>query len=151
MVLLSPIVFYLLLIGLSYNTSGDFHWREKALATLPFFIGCSLIAVPGLLLHLKYYSLDKDKSLQFKSSYFIIANRMTVNKIYYKDIVKVERHDLMWRRVPWDNYGYLKVYTKNGDSYIFTSLLCDHRSIAAYLKQKGLDVDDFESFYPWII
>ena len=146
-----PIILYLGILITSYYKTDDFKWRDTASKSFVYFGIISLITIPGLLLHYNYYRHDKGKQLRFDLTYFELIAKSQVFKIYLKDIQKVERHSLLWgRRNPWNDYGYIKVFLKNGKSLIISSLITDPGSSEIYFVKNNVTVEKVEDFYTWV-
>lgn len=146
-----PIIFFIVLLFVFHNKTGEWQWANTASKSAVFFGLISLMTIPGFLLHYKYYSHDKGKSLRFRPTYFELSDELQTTKIYYKDIQKVERHYIVWnRRNPWSDYGFIKVYTKSGKTVSFTCLLSDHISSTAYFRNKSVTVEENETLFPWV-
>jgi hypothetical protein len=146
-----PIIFFIVLLLVFHNKTGEWQWANTASKSAVFFGLISLMTIPGFLLHYKYYLHDKGKSLRFRPTYFELSDELQTTKIYFKDIHKIERHYVVWnRRNPWSDYGYIKVYTKSGGTVSFTCLLSDHISSTAYFRNKNVTVEENETLFPWV-
>jgi len=147
---LFPFILFTANIITSYIKTGNLYF-QKTFTISAIILGIvSLLFIPGLLLHYKYYKQDKDKTLRFRPTYMEITDLNGIHKIYFADISKIEKHHVVWnRRIPWSNYGYIKIILKNGQLFFFNCLTHDIISSAILFKNKNVVVDDFEELYPW--
>ncbi len=144
-----PIILFISLLIISYQKAGYFQWGETASMSAVFFIIISIITVPGLLLHYRYYKQDKGKSLKFRPTYFEITQYGQTNKIYFKDISRIEKHYPVWsHRNPWSDYGYIKVVLKDNLIFSYSCLTHDIISSAILFKNKEVTVEDCRELYP---
>ena len=144
-----PLILFVSLLIISYRNVGYFQWGEVASMSVVFFIIISIITVPGLLLHYRYYKQDKGKSLKFRRTYFEITQNGKTNKIYYKDISRIEKHYSVWsRRNPWSDYGYIKIVLKDNLFFSYPCLSHDIISSAILFKNKEVTVEDWGELYP---
>lgn len=108
-----------------------------------------LIAGPGLFLHIRYYLMDKHKEISFTSKHLEIKQGDSFHKIVYTDILKVEHHYHWWPyKIPYGNYGYVKVFTHD-KTYKFTCFVHDDKSSSHFFESKGLHVKKCERMVPW--
>jgi len=144
-----PLILFISILIISYQKTGHFQWGDTfSISAAPFLI-ISIFTVPGLLLHYRYYKQDKGKSLKFRPTYFEIAQNGQVNKIYYKDISRIEKIHPVWsHRNPWNDYGYIKVVLKDNLVFTYSCLTHDIISSAILFKNKDVKVEDYEVFYP---
>ena len=144
-----PLILFVSLLIISYQKVGYFQWGEVTSKSVVFFILISIITVPGLLLHYRYYNQDKGKSLKFRPTYFEIIQDAQTNKIYYKDILRIEKHYPVWSsRNPWSDYGYIKIVLKDNSEFSYTCLTHDFISSAILFKNKDVTVEDCGELYP---
>lgn len=87
------------------------------------------------LIHIKYYSLNKDILLAYfdtekKVEITNVKNKIT--KQFRLDEIKCVMHTMtapksekrtFW--FPWDNYNYLEIFLINGEKFIITSLMTE--------------------------
>jgi hypothetical protein len=145
-----PLVFFFALLIINYQRTGHIEWVDITTKFAVFFIIISIMTVPGFILHYRYYKKDKGKSLRFRPTYFEITKNNQTNKIYYGDILRIEKHYLTWnRRNPWSDYGYIKIILKDSSIYSYSCLTHDIVSSAIFFKNKDVTVDDCEEFFPW--
>ena len=145
-----PLIFFISLLILGFKKTGEFHLLDTISISAIFFILISIITVPGFILHYRYYERDKGKSLRFRPTYFEIIQNNQTNKIYYKDILRIEKHYLSWnRRNPWSDYGYIKIVLKDNLLFSYSCLTHDIISSAILFKNKGVVVEDCEEIFPW--
>ena len=144
-----PLILFVSLLIISYQKTGHFQWGDTASMSVPFFLIISVVTVPGLFLHYKYYRQDKGKSLRFRPTYFEITQNSLTNKIYYKDISSIEKHYPVWNhRMPWSNYGYIKIVLKDNLVFSYSCLTHDILSSAILFKNKEVNVEDCGELYP---
>ena len=145
-----PLFFFASLLIISYQKTGYIQWGEAASNSAYLFFFISIVAMPGLFLHFRYYKLDKGKSLRFRGTYFEITQKGGINKIYYNCISKIEKHYPVWRhRNPWSEYGYIKIFLKDNSIFSYSCLTHDLFSSAIMFKNKDITVEDYEDIYPW--
>jgi hypothetical protein len=96
-------------------------------------IGFLVIAIPQCIIHLKYYSLNQDIVMEYdtdlrkisivdtKKSKVSTFTLEDVNKIHHYMSYPLAENRGHW--LPWDSYNYSKIYLKNGEMHIVTSLL----------------------------
>ena len=146
----TPIILFLVFLIKSYLDSGSFQWAKTAIPFAGIFGLISLMTFPGFLLHYKYYQQDKGKFLRFRPTYLEINDITGLNKIYYKDILKVEKHYVSWNRSnPWSEYGYNKIFLKNDVAFTYNCLTHDYLSSAILFKIKNVVVEDYDELFPW--
>ena len=145
-----PIIAFISILIIRYQKTGQMEWADTALnlGFLVFFV--SIITVPGLFLHFHYYNKDMGKSLRFRPTYFEIIRDGETNKIYYKDILRIEKHYPAWtHRNPWSDYGYIKILLTDNSTFSYSCLTHDFFSSAVLFKNEGVEVEDCEDIYPW--
>ena len=144
-----PIILFVSLLVISYRNTGHFQWIETAPMSALFFLIISIATIPGFILHYSYYKKDKGKSLRFRPTYFEITQNAFTNKIYYKDISSIEKHYPVWNhRMPWSNYGYIKIILKDNLIFFYSCLTHDIVSSAILFKNKDVIVEDCGELYP---
>lgn len=145
-----PLFLFIALLITSYSETGQLNWNESAYKSSVFFGIISLLTIPGFLLHYRYYLSDKGKSLSFHETYFDLRDRTGTYKIYYSDLIKIEKHYMFWNsRNPWRGYGYIKLFLKNGETVTYNCLTHDHISSAILFKLKKVSIEECEEIYPW--
>lgn len=145
-----PLFFFASLLITSYQKTGKIQFADTALKSGVLFIIISIVTVPGLCLHYHYYKQDKGKSLRFRPTYFEVIQNGQTYKIYYKDILRIEKHYPLWsHRLPWKDYGYIKIFLKDNSTVSYSCLTHDIISSALLFKNKGVLVEDCEEMYPW--
>lgn len=145
-----PLLLFIALLITSYSDTGQLKWNKSVNKSSVFFGIVSLFTIPGFLLHYRYYFSDKGKSLLFHETYFDLNDRTGTNKIYYTDLIKVEKHYMFWNtRNPWRGYGYIKLFLKNGEILTYNCLTHDHISSAILFKVKKVQTEECEEIYPW--
>lgn len=145
-----PVIFFISILIISYNKTGHLQWSDAMSLSAAFFIVISILTVPGFLLHLKYYKQDKGKSLRFRPTYFEITQSDQTEKIYYKDVLRIEIHHSTWSyKNPWSDYGYVKIVLKDNSFFSYSCLTHDFVSSPSIFKRSGVEVLDCGEFYPW--
>jgi hypothetical protein len=92
----------------------------------------SLLFVPHIFLHLRYYSLNKRDVFYYYPHESKIKIRTSTNdevEFYLKDIKQVHyfksfplaEERMQW--FPWDNYSFARIYLQNGKQFLITSLV----------------------------
>ncbi len=120
----------------------------------PFFNGgffiLLCIVLPGLLLHTRYYLIDKSKTVLFNKNEIEITTNKIVQVIKYADILKVERHEISWKtRIPWAYYDYTKLFLKDGTTIKYTCLTLDSGNSHTQFVKRGVEINEVDEFYPW--
>lgn len=145
-----PLILFISLLISSYQKTGQLQWLDTGSKSAVFFIIIFIITVPGFILHCRYYKQDKGKSLKFRPTYFEITQNNHTNKIYFKDILRIEKHYLAWNwRNPWNNYGYIKIILKNESTFSYSCLTHDIISSAILFKNKDVKVEYCEELFAW--
>lgn len=145
-----PVIFFILLLYLSYKKFGYVDFNYAASKSWVFFILISIIAVPGLLLHIKYIKIEKGRFLIFNKRLIEVSKGEFSTRILYKDILKAEIYFVVWnRRNPWSGYGFTRIFLKDGTRLLYTSLVFDCFSSALLFKQNSIDVEELETLWPW--
>jgi hypothetical protein len=97
----------------------------------------SVLFLPALILHTTYYFANRDIKLETDTGTrsITIINSKGKHHLLPEDIKKVERvifNDYKhpkkhqnWFPMPWRNYGYLRLITKDDRVFLLTSLLLD--------------------------
>jgi hypothetical protein len=128
------IIFLLALIGaILFGLFGVFDLDDFPL----FVLTCFLFSIPASYLHITYLTanwgtiLTVDKNKQE----FVVRIREQDFNYKYEEVESTElnlgvyyKHELDKRArwaAPWTNYGYLKVNLKDGNEFIFTSMMLD--------------------------
>lgn len=147
---LLPFFLFSSLLMTNYYKVGKPNWSESVQGSLVFFGIISLLTIPGFLLHFRYYFKDKGKSLVFQKKYFDFIVKEESTRIDYSDLIKVEKHKMYWNDGnPWNKYGYIKLFLKNGQTYSYSCLTHDHNSSAILFRMKNVPVEDYEKIYTW--
>ncbi|MBS1733786.1 MAG: hypothetical protein JST02_10870 [Bacteroidetes bacterium] len=147
-----PLLVFLIVIIINQDETKSIEIGKTFFATVIFSCCISFLTVPGLLLHLKYYLTDKNKSIRFRPTYVEITDKSNLYKIYFKQISKIERHQVSWslRRFPWSEYGYVKIILNTNEFYSFNCLTHDLISSVAKFQQQNIPIKDYSEIYPWI-
>lgn len=145
-----PLILLVLLLIINYLKVGHFQWEKAASSSFVFFTLTSIITIPGFLLHYRYYKKDKGKSLQLHPTYFEITQNGQTTRIYYKDILRIEKHYPVWsHRNPWCNYGYIKIILRDNTFFTYSCLIHDINSSAILFKIKDVIVGNCGELYPF--
>ncbi len=101
-------------------------------------IGFSIFFIPQLLLHLRYYYLNKGYVFYYYPNEWKIKIRTgkgeetefsldDVDKIKYFKSKPLAEDRMQW--FPWDNYSYARIYLKNGKQFLITSLVVPNMNL----------------------
>ncbi len=117
-----------------------------------FYFGVvSLVTLPGFLLHFNFYQHDKGTNLVLNKEHFELHKGSHTCRVYLNEILIVERHSIAWsRKVPWSDYGYIKILLKSGSSVIWSSLLYDLLASKNAFAAGGIAVEQSDEFFPWL-
>ena len=106
------------------------------------FVGFTLaLSGPALLLHLRYWALNKDTAVLFQPA----ENRFEVYEagrrvpFERRDLTRVERVTCRARRTFWVRYDYLRLHLADGRVLLLTSLLTDLEPLATFLRSVPTD------------
>jgi len=145
-----PFVLFIALLITTYAETDQLKWVDSASKTSFFFLVTSAITIPGFLLHFKYYINSKNKSIYITQTYITITDEERTTKIFYDNLAKVEFH-FMFRSIanPWKNYGYIKLFLKNGKTLSYNCLIYDKLSSLALFRSKQVQLEECDEIYPW--
>jgi hypothetical protein len=147
---LFPLILFVSVTTSNYFKTGNFNIQKIFPVSAIIFGIMALIFIPGFLLHYRYYKQDKNKSIRFRPTYFLLNDLDEIHKIYFSDILKIEKHHVLWNgRIPWNNYGYIRIILRGGQLFSFNCLTHDIISSTILFKNKNILVEDFEELYPW--
>lgn len=117
-------------------------------------IGALLFFLSSYIIHLKYYSINKDIELilDYEGKIVEILNRkLQISKQFRIDEIKAIVHTMTppktekrMKWLPWDNYSYMEIFLKNGERFIITSLMTERLHIGIEVKEMVVT-----SFYPY--
>ena len=111
---------------------SPFEW----LLTAGFILFTLLLSGPALLLHLRYWTLNRDMALAFQPT----ENRFEVYEagqrlpFERRDLARVERVTCRARRSFWARYDYLHLHLHDGRVITLTSLLTELEPLAVFLR-----------------
>lgn len=146
-----PVTLYLAILITGYYKTNEYKWGDAVYKSAFYFGLVCIITIPGFLLHFNYFMQDKRTKLTLNTKYFELTDEIQIRRIYFCDIRKVENHSIAWsRRIPWKDYGYVKVQLQNGSSVIWTSLLYDLLSSKNYFVSNGVTIEQSDDFFPWL-
>lgn len=145
-----PLIFFITLFIIDFRKTGYFDFNSAIRSFWIFVLFISLITIPGIILHLQYYQLDKRKSLAFNKSSIKFYSEEKFDKIIFNKIDRVEIHTLAWSyKLPWQEYGFTRIILKDGTKYLYTSLILECSSSALIFKRTNITVDEIEEFWTW--
>lgn len=116
---------------------SSFEW----LLTAGFVLFTLALSGPALLLHLRYWGLNRDTTLAFQP----VDNRLEVYEaglrvpFERRDLARVERVRCRARRTFWAKYDYLTLHLRDGRTIVLTSLLTDLEPLATFLRSLPTD------------
>ena len=116
---------------------SSFEW----LLTAGFVLFTLALSGPALLLHLRYWGLNRDTTLAFQP----VDNRLEVYEaglrvpFERRDLARVERVRCRARRTFWAKYNYLTLHLRDGRTIVLTSLLTDLEPLATFLRSLPTD------------
>jgi hypothetical protein len=119
-------------VAMSEQAVSSFEW----LLTAVFLIFTLALSGPALLLHLRYWLLNRETTLAFQP----IENRFEVYEANQRlpferrDLARVERTSCRARRTFWAKYDYLRLHLHDGRIIVLTSLLTDLEPLAVFLR-----------------
>lgn len=125
---------------------SSFEW----LLTAGFVLFTLALSGPALLLHLRYWGLNRDTTLAFQP----VDNRLEVYEaglrvpFERRDLARVERVRCRARRTFWAKYDYLTLHLRDGRTIVLTSLLTDLEPLATFLR--SLPTDRRTKAWCWI-
>jgi hypothetical protein len=114
-----------------------FEW----LLTAGFMLFTLVLCGPALLLHLRYWTLNRETTLVFQP----VDNRFEVYEagqrvpFERRDLDRVERVTCRARRTFWAKYDYLTLHLRDGRTLTFTALLTDLEPLAVFLRSLPTD------------
>jgi hypothetical protein len=120
--LFSALIFGSVFLLVSYN--------DETLSMFIYLLVCvSLIIIIGLFIHLQYYFLNRNVKILIQEDDTIryFKNEMEIN-VTQDLILKIEKngsnsfYSSHWL-LPTDSYNYSKIFLKNGDIILITSLI----------------------------
>jgi hypothetical protein len=149
-VFLLPFLLFIFPLFSAYSRTGTFNGGKYSGEYLGFVVITCFISLPGLLLHYKYYLIDKGKTLELGKGHFGWTDKQRTTKIAYTDLLKVEMHYLYWKSGnPWSEYGYVTLFLKNGTQLTITCLTYQQDAAAAWFGSKNIRIKNIEEIYPW--
>ena len=119
-------------VALSGPAASQFEW----LLTLGFVLFTVALSGPALLLHLRYWLLNRETVLVFQPT----ENRFEVyeagQRVAFerRDLLKIERVTCRARRTFRARYDYLRLHLADGRVIVLTSLLTDLEPLMAFLR-----------------
>lgn len=96
-----------------------------------YLIPLLLVIIPTIYLHVRYYFKNRHYSIRIIGSYveltvkenIIIIVPEDVDKIIYELSPSMNDNRPIW--APWNHYRHIRIFMKNGNEYIITSLIID--------------------------
>ena len=119
-------------VALGSAAVSPFEWG----LTGSFVVFTLALSGPALVLHLRYWALNRDTTLVFQPT----ENRFEVYEdgqrvpFARRDLAGVERVTCRARRTFWAKYDYLALRLADGRVIVLTSLLTDLEPLAAFLR-----------------
>ena len=119
-------------VALGGPAASRFEW----LLTLGFVLFTVVLSGPALLLHLRYWLLNRETVLVFQPT----ENRLEVYEAGHRvpferrDLARVERVTCRARRTFWARYNYLRLHLADGRVVVLTSLLTDLEPLMIFLR-----------------
>ena len=124
-------------VALGGPVASQFEW----LLTIGFVLFTVALSVPALLLHLRYWVLNRETVLVFQPT----ENRFEVyeagQRVAFarRDLARVERVTCRARRTFWAKYNYLCLHLADGRVIMLTSLLTDLEPLATFLRNLPIE------------
>ncbi|MDB5270340.1 MAG: hypothetical protein JWP58_3380 [Hymenobacter sp.] len=109
--------------------------------TAGFMLFTLALSGPALLLHLRYWTLNRETTLVFQP----VDNRFEVYEagqrvpFERRDLARVERVTCSARRTFWAKYDYLTLHLRDGRTVTLTALLTDLEPLAGFLRSLPTD------------
>lgn len=133
-------------VALGSSGASSFEWMLTAV----FVLFTLALSGPALLLHVRYWALNKDTTLVFQPT----ENRLEVYEagqhvaFERRDLTKVERATCRARRTFWAKYDYLRLHLQDGRVVVLTSLLTDLDSLTVFLR--NLPAEKQQKTWCWV-
>ena len=124
-------------VALGGPAASQFEW----LLTIGFVLFTVALSVPALLLHLRYWVLNRETVLVFQPT----ENRFEVyeagQRVAFarRDVARVERVTCRARRTFQAKYNYLCLHLADGRVIMLTSLLTDLEPLAMFLRNLPIE------------
>ena len=124
-------------VALGGPAASQFEW----LLTIGFVLFTVALSVPALLLHLRYWVLNRETVLVFQPT----ENRFEVyeagQRVAFarRDLARVERVTCRARRTFQAKYNYLCLHLADGQVIMLTSLLTDLEPLAMFLRNLPIE------------
>ena len=124
-------------VALGGPVASQFEW----LLTIGFVLFTVALSVPALLLHLRYWVLNRETVLVFQPT----ENRFEVyeagQRVAFarRDLARVERVTCRARRTFQAKYNYLCLHLADGRVIMLTSLLTDLEPLAMFLRNLPIE------------
>ena len=133
-------------VALGGPKASPFEWVLAGV----FVLFTLALSGPALLLHLRYWVLNKETELVFQPA----ENRLELyeagQRIAFerRDLAKVERVTCRARRTFWAKYDYLRLHLVDGRSIVLTSMLTDLEPLAVFLR--NLPTEKQQNTWCWV-
>ena len=124
-------------VAMGGPAASQFEW----LLTIGFVLFTVAFSVPALLLHLRYWVLNRETVLVFQPT----ENRFEVyeagQRVAFarRDLARVERVTCRARRAFWAKYNYLCLHLADGRVIMLTSLLTNLEPLAVFLRNLPIE------------
>ncbi|GAC1587703.1 MAG: hypothetical protein NVS3B25_03880 [Hymenobacter sp.] len=133
-------------VALGGAAVSSFEW----LLTVGFVVFTLVLSGPALVLHLRYWVLNRDTALVFQPA----ENRFEVyeagQRIAFgrRDLVGVRRVTCRARRTFWARYDYLRLHLVDGRVLVLTSLLTDLDPLTGFLR--SVPTERVARYWCWV-
>ncbi len=105
---------------------------RKLFFVVAFIIAFLVFFIPQLILHLRYYQLNKGRTLYYYPKKLLLSLELNDGRKFDFSLMDFEYVELnktfpfaekrvLW--TPWDSYNYSIIRLKNGQQFLITSLL----------------------------
>ncbi|MBC9812637.1 hypothetical protein H9Y05_09155 [Crocinitomicaceae bacterium CZZ-1] len=133
------VVFYILgLIGFPAYMIYRFGWEDSTVFIRYALIGFSVFLIPQLILHIRYYYINRGYIFYYYPQELKIKIRTTTGEeteFYFDDIKQVyyvKSFPQAENRMQWlatDSYSFARIYLKNGKQFLITSLIIPNMNL----------------------
>ena len=133
-------------VAMSGPPVSGFEWA----LTIGFVAFTLVLSGPALLLHLRYWTLNRTTTLAFQPT----ENRFEVYEANQRlpferhDLARVERVTCRARRSFWASYDYLRLYLHDGRVITLTSLLTELEPLAVFLR--SVPTERSSRYWCWV-
>ena len=134
----------LLIVPIYYFFNGINETELESMLVITSTVA-SIFFVPLLILHLNYYYVSKNKVFffDFDSGRIELTENEIIRQFKFEDIKIVLIVRPYRNRLPWADYGYIKIGFKNNDPIVLTSLMEN------FNKLHFENTNTIKEFYPY--